>query len=111
MQSTALRMAAKLNSSPEGNMPLPSPFKLRDPEDACDAKLLDDVASHGWHVVQVFEDSGAPQFAFTVGLYYQFLQPEVLIMGLDLTISAKILNGIGEAIRKDNHTGPLWWFH
>lgn len=71
-------------------MPRLHPFELREAQDASDAKLLADVAQHGWHIVQVSEEPGLPPFAFTVGLYYQFLQPEVLIMGIDLTTSAHI---------------------
>jgi hypothetical protein len=80
-------------------MPLLKPFELRKAEDEHDAKLLGDVAEHGWHIVQIQQETDAPPFAFTVGLYYQFLQPEVLIMGLDLVMSAQILNDIGEAMR------------
>ncbi len=87
-------------------MPLPPPFKLRDAEDSSDAKLLGDVANHGWHVVQISEEPGSPQFAFSVGLYYQFLQPEILIMGIDLTKSAQILNDFGEAMRSGRKIIP-----
>ena len=75
-------------------MPLLSPFELREPQDASDVKLLEDVRDYGWHVVQVLGEPGKPPFAFTVGLYYQFLQPEALIMGLDPTVSATVLNEI-----------------
>ena len=87
-------------------MPLLSPFSLRNAEDASDTKLLGDVSSHGWHVVQIQEEPGSPPFAFTVGLYYQFLQPEILIMGIDLTMSARILNDIGEAMRAGRTIAP-----
>jgi hypothetical protein len=87
-------------------MPELTPFELRKAEDASDAKLLGDVEREGWHVVQIFEEPGSSQFAFTVGLYYQFLQPEILIMGIDLAISAQILNGIGEAIRSGRKITP-----
>lgn len=87
-------------------MPLSKPFELRTAEDSSDAKLLGDVESHGWHVVQISEETGSPAFAFSVGLYYRFLQPEVLIMGLDLNVSAHILNGIGEAMRSGREIAP-----
>jgi hypothetical protein len=87
-------------------MPLLTPFQLRNPEDASDRRLLGDVERHGWHVVQIFAEQDCPQFAFTVGLCYQFLQPEVLIMGIDLTMSAHILNDIGEAMRSGRQIIP-----
>lgn len=87
-------------------MPLLTPFEIRKAEDNCDAKLLFDVEREGWHVVQIYEEPDCPQFAFTVGLYYQFLQPEILIMGIDLAMSAQILNGIGEAMRSGRKIVP-----
>ena len=56
------------------------------------------VAVGGRHIVQIYEEPGSPQFAFTVGLYYQFLQPEILIMGIDLAMSAHILNDIRDMV-------------
>lgn len=94
-------------------MPLLSPFELREPQDARDVKLLSDVRDHGWHIVQVLEEPGEPQFAFTVGLYYRFLQPEVLIMGLDPTVSTTVLNEIagwmllGRAMRPGRYSDAL----
>jgi hypothetical protein len=87
-------------------MPLLTPFELRRAEDASDAKLLGDVERDGWHIVKIFEEPGSPKFAFTVGLYYQFLQPEILIMGIDLSMSARILNNIGEAMRSGRKITP-----
>jgi hypothetical protein len=87
-------------------MPLLTPFELRRAENASDAKLLGDVERDGWHIVKIFEEPGSPKFAFTVGLYYQFLQPEILIMGIDLSMSARILNNIGEAMRSGRKITP-----
>jgi hypothetical protein len=87
-------------------MPLLTPFELRRAEDASDAKLLGDIERFGWHVVQISAEPDSPQFAFTVGLYYQFLQPEILIMGIDLAMSAHVLNDIGEAMRSGRKLVP-----
>ncbi len=87
-------------------MPQLTPFKLRKAEDASDQKLLSDVENHGSHIVQIQEEDDSPQFAFTVGLYYQFLQPEILIMGIGLEMSAQILNDIGDAMRSGRKITP-----
>ena len=70
-------------------------FQFRQPDDLGDVKLLDDVHQHGWHVVAVPKDDHGPGFAFTVGLYLRTLQPEILIMGVDIAPSGRVLNAIG----------------
>ena len=62
-------------------MSLPD-FQLRVAEDDNDRKLLADIERLGWHVIHIFEDESGPGFSFSVGFYYTFQQPEVLIMGL-----------------------------
>jgi len=68
-------------------------------EDDSDRKLLADVKSHGWHLVGVEEDSEGPAFTFSVGLLYSLGHPEILIMGLQPSISGNLINDMGDAIR------------
>jgi hypothetical protein len=68
-------------------------------EDDSDRKLLADVASHGWHIVGVDAHNNGPDFAFSVGLLYTLGHPEILIMGLKHSISAHLINDMGDAIR------------
>jgi len=71
-------------------------FQFRQPDDDGDRKLIEDVRTHGWHIVAVPSDSEGPGFAFTVGLYLRTLQPEILIMGVDIAPSGRVLNAIGD---------------
>lgn len=71
-------------------MPLPD-FKLRVAEDESDRKLLSDVEKFGWHVVHIGEDADGPGFSFSVGFYYSFQQPEILVMGLKQKIAHDLL--------------------
>ena len=71
-------------------------FQFRQPDDPSDVKLLDDIRRHGWHIVAVPEDRHGPGFAFTVGLYLRTLQPEILIMGIDVAPSGRVLNAVGD---------------
>jgi hypothetical protein len=71
-------------------------FKYREADEPSDKKLIADVESHGWHVVGVPDDDAGPGFAFTVGLYLHTLQPEILIMGIPIEPSGRVLNAIGD---------------
>lgn len=71
-------------------MPLPG-FKLREAEDDHDRKLLSDIERFGWHVVHINEDAEGPGFSFSVGFYYTFQQPEILIMGLKQDVAHDLL--------------------
>ena len=62
-------------------MALPE-FQMRSAQDDQDRKLLTDIESVGWHVVHINADEEGPSFTFSVGFYYTFQQPEILIMGL-----------------------------
>lgn len=80
-------------------MPLTN-FTLRTAEDCTDRKLLADVAEFGWHVIHVSADDKGPGFSFTVGLFYSFGHPELLIMGLPQNVSHGILSGAVDEIRR-----------
>ncbi len=66
------------------------------------AKIKNDVAQYGWHVMKVFADESGPPFAYTIGLDQTFDHPEVLVFGLnnDLDFMHRVLNGIGSRIEK-----------
>jgi hypothetical protein len=64
-----------------------------------DAQMRADIATHGWHVIKVFEDAEGPGFAFTIGLYKRFAHPELVVFGLPLETMHLMLNAAGEAIR------------
>lgn len=51
-----------------------------------DRKVLDDVETHGWHVVKVMGDETGPGFGYSVGLWKTFRHPEIIIIGLKLDL-------------------------
>jgi len=71
-------------------MPLPD-FKLRIAEDEHDRKLLSDIERVGWHVIHINEDEQGPGYTFSVGFYYTFRQPEILITGLRQEVAHDLL--------------------
>ena len=72
---------------------------LRIAEDASDEKLLSDIDKFGWHMVAIEEDATGPEYIFTVGLFYTFEHPEIVIMGLPRDIMCQFLEDIVSLIR------------
>jgi len=70
------------------------------PESAGDRKLLDDIATYGWHVMNVFEAKDSPPFSYTIGLQHSYGHPELIILGLPDNVAHPTLNIAGEAIKK-----------
>jgi len=71
-----------------------SEFALPEAEDDSDRKLLSDIEEYGWHVVFVAEEPDTPRFAFTVGLYYRYAHPEILVMGLRQPTAHSLLHSM-----------------
>ena|SRR2546423_1917175 len=57
-----------------------------------DRKLLSDIQQVGWHVLHITPDETGPAYSFTVGLYYSFGHPELIVMGLAPSLSHQVLN-------------------
>ncbi|WP_397383967.1 DUF4262 domain-containing protein [Prosthecobacter sp.] len=69
-----------------------SNFQLPKAEDESDRKLLADVQNEGLHVLRILEGEKCPQFCYSVGLYYTFGHPEILVMGLPPDVGHRVLN-------------------
>ena len=68
-------------------------------DDPGDRKLLDDVATHGWHCVHILEDEDGPEYSFTVGLFHSFGHPELIIFGLSAKVAHQILEIMVDAAK------------
>ena len=78
--------------------------------DQHDAKTVDNIRSHGWHIEYVMGDlcvdaecttcdrQGFPAFAYTIGLF-GLGHPELLVFGLPPDSAAWLLNLTGQSIR------------
>lgn len=62
-------------------------------------KLVDDVHSFGWHVVNASDGDGLPRWAYTVGLTHTVGGPELVMCGLDGPLLHRCLNAAGRAVR------------
>ncbi len=71
---------------------------LPKPTDDNERTVLSHVEDYGWHIsgIKADEQQGTPPYAFSVGLYYTFEVPELLVVGLPLPQSAALINTIGE---------------
>ena len=68
-------------------------------EDASEQKVIDDIATHGWHGVHIAADEVGPGYSFTIGAYHSFGLPEFLIMGLPQATGQQILDLALDAVR------------
>ena len=60
--------------------------------DERDRKLLSDVKEIGWQVKGILAGKHTPPYAFSIGLYYTFGHPEILVMGLPHTVAHQLIN-------------------
>jgi len=66
-------------------------FTLPEPEDDYDRKLLSDLETHGWSAIAIDPDDEGPPYVFTVGFYYSYGHPEVVIMGMEHQVAHQFL--------------------
>jgi hypothetical protein len=74
---------------------------MREPSDDLspqEKKVLSDVAEEGVHVVHVPAPADGAAFSATIGLWYQFEQPEVIVFGLPEEVAEDLLNAVTDAI-------------
>ena len=65
-----------------------------------DAKVLSDIKRVGWHTLGVSQSQGedGPHWAFSIGLYYSFNHPEVIVLGLPIIACMEIVSVVGKQI-------------
>ena len=75
-----------------------------------DAKFLEIIEKCGWHVMNVAPRTGSGDkeewFSYSTGLYFRFRQPEIILFGLDSSTSTRILNEIGNQMKKGQAFRP-----
>ncbi len=73
---------------------------MREPSDGLspeEKKVLSDVAEEGVHIVHVPVTDDGPSFSATIGLWYQFEQPELIVFGLPEEVAEELLNAVADA--------------
>ena len=78
------------------------PAQSRRGLDAIDATVIRNVRARGWHVTAVGAGgSGAPAFAYTVGLGHRTGHPELVMSGQPIDLMAAVLNDVAHRIVVD----------
>lgn len=68
-------------------------------DDASEQKVIDDIATYGWHCVHIGGDEEGPGYTFTIGAFHSFGLPEFLIMGLPQATAHQIVDLALDAAR------------
>ena len=81
------------------------------PMDKAEQKALADIATYGWHCINVQEDAEGPGFAYTVGFNRTFGHPEVILFGLSPEVMHGLLDRIAGRIRSGHShlAGESYW--
>lgn len=69
---------------------------ITDELSAVERQALEDIAEYGVHIVHVPDSDSGPGFSFTIGLWHQFGQPEVIAFGLPEEVAHELLNAIAD---------------
>ena len=69
-------------------------FEWQEPQDDGDRKMFRDILDHGCQVLAIQPGKNSPDFSYSVGLYLNFLHPEILIMGMSSQACHKAINQI-----------------
>ncbi len=78
---------------------------MSDPEEArIRARVRDDIARYGWHVVLIPPDAGTPGWGHTIGMLERFDHPELIVFGRELEIVRGLVNRLGAHVA---HGQPL----
>lgn len=60
-------------------------------------KVLQDVLEEGVHIVHVPRSDDGPAFSATIGLWFHFEQPEVMVFGMPEEVAEDLLNEVADA--------------
>ena len=78
-------------------------FHWVSPQDELDERIYREVLSEGCSILSFSSCATAPEFTYSVGLYLNFLHPEILLMGLH----PETARGIIAKIRDDADRGLM----
>lgn len=73
-----------------------------EPRNGSERKLLEDVASHGCHILHVAaraDEAWEPPFSYSVGLWRSYNHPEIVVFGLSFENARVLINNVAELAR------------
>jgi Domain of unknown function (DUF4262) len=69
-------------------------FRWPTPKDPADEKIVADIREQGCHIVGILPDEKGPQYAFSIGLFLNYGQPEVVLFGLRPQQQGTLINDV-----------------
>jgi len=72
---------------------------MRVAKDAAERKALADIKNYGLHIMHVLGDEENPPFSYSVGLFENYLHPEIIIIGLKNELAQVLLNNMAFEIK------------
>lgn len=72
---------------------------MRVAKDEVERKALANIKKYGLHILHVFGDEEHSHFSYTVGLFENYLHPEIIIIGLKYELSQVLLNNMAFDIK------------
>ena len=74
--------------------------KLPIAKDDSERRVVEDIETHGWHLIAVMPEQEAPGFVYSIGLEYSYGHPEICLFGLSSNETMfTIVNDIGAMIK------------
>jgi hypothetical protein len=67
---------------------------------SAERKIIEDVETHGWHVINVLPEDPHPPHSFSIGLGKTFDHPEIVVVGLRGETAQVFINDIGQRVRQ-----------
>ena len=58
------------------------------------------IAQHGFEICMLEKEGFLPAFVYSIGLFETYNHPEIIIFGLKMDVMTRMLNGIGDKIKK-----------
>jgi Domain of unknown function (DUF4262) len=69
-----------------------SDFQWPPSDDPRDERLLTNVREHGCHILQVAADRDGPEFSYSIGLFLNYGQAEVIVFGVSRRNALSVIN-------------------
>ena len=75
---------------------------MQQPEDwdAILAHVDRNIKEQGWHMTVIKPEGDIPAIVYTIGLYYSFQQPELIMVGLPFEMMLQVLGEMSSAIKR-----------
>jgi hypothetical protein len=67
--------------------------------DAQDVKALADVEAYGCHILSITDDTGGPDFCYSIGINKTAQQPDLLVFGLPPEVGGFVINEYNRRVR------------